>query len=116
MYPIAHLVGLALYDKAFQLSSLKSAHEVFSLTVLSGEKKIVLHWRDNAVNRPIIRTSSDGARDKELSGSLASKRLKGLGVKIRFRETLTWYYLRRLVLDAVDRSLLPVYLRSCDSR
>ena len=99
--PVAHLAALALHDNAFELPQLDSAERVFSLAPPTGAKKVILHWRDEMMNKPIVRVSSDGA-EKELSVSLTLKRLESLSVKMGFRETLTWYCLRRLVLSAVD--------------
>ena len=87
--PVAYLVVLALHDNAFEQSRLNSARNIFSLTLPSRVNQITLHWRKDIVNRPILRVSSHGPRDKELSKSVASKRLKSLGEKKGLRETLT---------------------------
>nr|OQO28668.1 hypothetical protein B0A51_04779 [Rachicladosporium sp. CCFEE 5018] len=68
----------------------------------AGQKKITLHWRDDVLDKPILRTSDGGSTEAELPTSVASKRLRSLGENMGYREPVTWYWLRRLVLNAVD--------------
>lgn len=102
--PVAHLVALALHDEAFQQSSLNSADRLLSLTVPRGEEMLTVPWRDEILDKPILRTTSDARCGAELQGGAAAKRLKSLGEKMGYPETVTWYWLRRLVLNAVDGS------------
>lgn len=100
--PVAHLIALAAHDKAFKLPSLNDINGVFSLTLPDGESKITLPWRDDIHDEPILRVSGDGTQVAKLQSSDASKRLKSLGRQMGYREAVTWYWLRRLVLNAVD--------------
>ena len=63
---------------------------------------ITVPWSDEFLDRPILRTSSDALSGAELQGGATAKRLKSLGEKMGYPETVTWYWLRRLVLNAVD--------------
>ena len=99
--PVAHLVALALFDKAFGLPSLCDAESVFSLTAPVG-KKLPLPWRPDILNMPILRESSEVTSSVEFSGSVALSRLSTLCKNMGFQETITWYCFRRLVLNAVD--------------
>ncbi|KAK1041382.1 hypothetical protein LTR74_018617 [Friedmanniomyces endolithicus] len=100
--PVAHLISLALHDEAFRLPALHRAQSIFDVTLPAGQKKITLHWRDDVLNKPILRSSDGGATEVELPSSVASKRLRSLGEKMGYREPVTWYWLRRLALNAVD--------------
>lgn len=95
-------MALALHDKAFKLSSLRDANCLFSLTVPSGEKKITIPWRDDILDTPILRGRDDGTKVAQLQDSVFAKRLKSLGEQMGYPQTVTWYWLRRLVLNAVD--------------
>ena len=79
---------------------------MFSLTVPSGEKRITVPWRDDILNTPILRGSGDGTRAAQLQDSVSAKRLKSLGEQMGYPQTVTWYWLRRLVLNAVDGQYL----------
>ncbi|KAK3669707.1 hypothetical protein LTR78_010390 [Recurvomyces mirabilis] len=100
--PVAHLVSLALHDEAFRLPALHGAQSIFDVTLPAGQKKITLHWRDDVLDKPILRTSDGWSTETELPSSVASKRLRSLGEKMGYREPVTWYWLPRLVLNAVD--------------
>ena len=81
---------------------MNSADAIFSLTLPTGGKQLTLPFRDEVLHMPILRASDDGTRAEELQGSVASKRLRSLGQQMGYREPVTWYWLRRLVLNAVD--------------
>ena len=65
---------------------------------------ITVPWRDDVLDTPILRASSDALSGAEVQGGATAKRLKSLGEKMGYPETVTWYWLRRLVLNAVDGS------------
>ena len=69
---------------------------------------ISVPWRDDILDTPILRASSDVLSSAEVQGGATSKRLRSLGEKMGYAETVTWYWLRRLVLNAVDGSYLSV--------
>ena len=94
-YPVAHLVALALFDKAFALPSLCDAESVFSPTALV-DKKLPLTWRPDILNVPILRESTERTCSVELSGSVALSRLSTLCRNMGFQETITWYCFRCL--------------------
>ena len=100
--PVTHLVALAIHDNTFKLPQLNDAYNIFFLTLPKGAKQIVLHWRDDVLDRPILRISNRSSLDKELPSNIAAKRFRSLGEKMGFRYPLTWYCLRRLVLNTVD--------------
>lgn len=106
--PVAHLVALALHNKAFKLPSVRDANCLFSLTVPSGEKRITIPWRDDILDTPVLRGRDDGVRVTQLQDSVSARRLKSLGEQMGYPQTVTWYWLRRLVLNAVDGKDLPV--------
>lgn len=68
---------------------------------------IMYPWRDDVLDTPILRASSDALSGAEVQGGTTAKRLKSLGEKMGYPETVTWYWLRRLVLNAVDGSYSP---------
>lgn len=68
-------------------------------------------WRDDILDVPILRASSDVLSGAEVQGAATAKRLRSLGEKMGYPETVTWYWLRRLVLNAVDGSYASVSLR-----
>lgn len=51
---------------------------------------------------PILRALGHGGDVTQLTDNVSSKRLRNLGEKMGYPETVTWYWLRRLVLNAVD--------------
>lgn len=108
--PVAHLVALTISDEAFKMPSLRTVGIVFSLTLPQGQNQLVLHWKDACLERPILRTNSGTALDAELTDNTAAKCLRSLGENMGYREPLTWYCLRRLVLSVVDGSLSPQFV------
>lgn len=106
---MAYLVALALHDKAFEQSSLNTASRLLSLQVPKDEKMITVPWRDDILHKPVLRASRDSMSSissGELHGGVTAKRLKSLGEQMGYPESVTRYWLRRLVLNAVD-GLLP---------
>ena len=73
---------------------------MFSLQVPAGEDELVLRWHDDLLNTPIFRASSHDV--SELQNSVASNRLKNLGLQMGYENHLGWYCIRRMVLNAVD--------------
>ena len=110
--PVAHLVALALSDKAFKLPSLCDAQSILSLKTACG-KRLPLPWRPDILNTPILRECSEVASGVELSSSLASRRLATLGQNMGYRLPVTWYCFRRLVLNATDGKLTQIMLFHC---
>ena len=106
--PVAHFVALALYDNAFGLAELRDAKDILALKALRG-RKLALSWRQSILNTPILNTpilrESRDTASRELSGSVALRRLKTLGHNMGYRQPVTWYCFRRLVLNAVDGEL-----------
>lgn len=66
---------------------------------------ITVPWRDDILDAPILRASSDVLSGCEVQGGATAKRLKSLGEKMGYPETVTWYWLRRLVLNSVDGAI-----------
>ena len=97
---VAHLVALAVYDEAFEVTSIRSARD-FLAVKLEGDR-ITFHWKASVRDKPIMRTGCN-MDVEEITNSIALKRLSSLGRKtIGYKESLTWYCLRRIVLNAVD--------------
>ena len=98
--PVAHLVALALHDGAFEVSSIRSAKEFFAVE-LEGDR-MTFHWKASVRDKPIMRTGCNMDAE-EITDGMALKRLSSLGKKtMGYKESLTWYCLRRMVLNAVD--------------
>jgi hypothetical protein len=98
--PVAHLVALALHDEAFEVSSIRSARDFF-IVKLEGDR-MTFHWKASVRDKPIMRTGCNMDAE-EITDSMALKRLSSLGRKtMGYKESLTWYCLRRMVLNAVD--------------
>jgi hypothetical protein len=95
-------MALALHDGAFKRPQLTTAHSILSLTIPGQGQQLSLSWKEDFVDRPIFRMTGDNGVGRELTNSAASYRLHNLGVKKGLEESLTWYSLRRIVLNAVD--------------
>jgi hypothetical protein len=82
------------------VSSIRSARDFFTVK-LEGDR-MTFHWKASVRDKPIMRTGCNMDAE-EITDSMALKRLSSLGRKtMGYKESLTWYCLRRMVLNAVD--------------
>jgi len=99
--PVSHLLALALDDNAFA-AGISSAAEFFKIGIPDGDDMLPFPWRREILDVPIMRKTPD-LKAQELSNGATLKRLSSLGKNIcGYKESLTWYCLRRMVLNAVD--------------
>ncbi len=52
---------------------------------------ITVPWSDDILDTPILRVSSDVRSGAEVQGGATTKRLKSLGERMGYPETVTWY-------------------------
>ena len=98
--PVAHLFALARRDDAFEATGIRSAKDFFAVQ-LEGDR-MTFHWKASVRDKPIMRVGCDMDAE-EITDSMALRRLSNLGKKtMGYKESLTWYCLRRMALNAVD--------------
>ncbi|KAK4615709.1 hypothetical protein CLAFUW4_09808 [Fulvia fulva] len=99
--PVSHLVALALDDNAFA-AGINSASDFFKIGIPDCDDMLPFPWRREILDVPVMRQTPDW-KALELSNGATLKRLSSLGKNIcGYKQSLTWYCLRRMVLNAVD--------------
>ncbi|KAK3045801.1 hypothetical protein LTR09_012661 [Extremus antarcticus] len=100
--PAAHLIALGLHDGAFKDPLLTSVQSLLSLQVPPTDQ-LELYWSEDCENRCILRESTSGEPDKELSADKARYRLRRLGENKGSQKRFIPYSLRMLNLNSLDK-------------
>ena len=110
--PVLHMLALAFADNAFASDDIKSAEDIYKLTVPEFKESIHLKWKDEWMSRPIFRRACSTVNGpvtsmvKALPYASYASHLSKIAVGAGFRANLTAYAFRRGAAQVINSKFL----------